>query len=752
MGFIFVSVALVNRPLFSTFDYKIRSEAVPPVDKNTLKGARVLVPFGNSTQSLGIITRVIDAPSSEPFAIKEISALLDDHAVMGEDVFDMVSFGASYYHYPIGQCFFTALPLALREGRKCEFGKLTFYALSKDFESLDQSRLKSDNQKQCIEILKFENAPVSPQELKTRGISPYSLKALTDKGFIRQIKVSSASQKSWHEIAQEGVLKEEGPRLNGEQEHAVAAISAALNSFKIFMLFGITGSGKTEVYLNIIKKVLEEGKAVLVLVPEIALTPQTMERFYRRFNVPIAAIHSAFTDKERFEAYLHMKFERAGILIGTRSALFAPIPNLGLIVIDEEHDSSFKQADGFRYHARSLAIMRAGYNRCPVVLGSATPSLETVYNALNGRYVRLDLKERAGGAKPPQIELVDLRDEPVTAGLACGIGQTLENAVGEETVRRHQALLFLNRRGYSRHLTCHHCGKVFMCPNCDNLLTVHRQERLLRCHVCEYQTPIPRTCYHCGQGDLLESGFGTEQVEEFLKLRYPDVGIERIDRDTVKNKDDLESKLNKVRSLKSQIMVGTQMLAKGHDFPEVTLVGIIDVDSGLYSDDFRSLEFTAQLLTQVSGRAGRAQNPGKVLVQSHHLEHFLLQGLCDDQKSYLQTAHELLALRQAGNLPPYTHQALIESNAAVRENAHEFLTKLKDKCEAYASELAVTLGPAVSDRMEKRHNRYHFHFLATASDRASLKAFLDRLQNEVTILGIPSGVRFAIDVDPIIML
>ncbi len=497
---------------------------------------------------------------------------------------------------------------------------------------------------------------------------------------------------------------------------------------------------------------LKKGRAVLVLVPEIALTPQTFERFYRRFNVPVSSMHSQLSDRERLDAYLDMSKSRAAILIGTRTALFTPIPRLGLIVVDEEHDSSFKQSDGFRYHCRDLAIMRAKIADCPIILGSATPSLESFYNVQRSHLIRLDLTERAAGATLPSCEIVDLRREEMSEGLRAGIGRTLEERIGEETVKGNQVLLFLNRRGFSHHLICHDCGHVFSCPNCDNLMTVHRHDFRLHCHICEYSFPLPDTCPECGGHSLLEIGFGTEQVEDYLRLRFPDVGIERIDRDTVTSKTALEQRLERVRSGKSQIMIGTQIISKGHDFPNVTLVGILDVDSSLFTDDYRSQESCAQLLTQVSGRAGRALKKGQVLIQTHYPENLLINSVADPAVSYGAIAAMLLEGRRELSLPPYTAQAFLLSNSSDRAEAHAYLAALYQGISAILPKYpGLQTGPVLSDKMEKRQNRFHFHILITAPDRGSLASFLDEVTLLRQRLKLRGDTRFAVEVDPLIM-
>lgn len=759
-----ISVSLINRPLFTGFDYllSLTDDEPPPAP-----GARVLVPFGSTQDNPGVITAVrraaaadVDAEAAAnqkatpaPGARKLKQAqLIDRDCVFGEDVYTLCRYAAAYYHYPQGQCFFTALPALLREGREAEFKSLPAVALNPDFPA--DYTFKNELQQRLFDLLKSAPQPVFRQEIKDRGISAYALRALIKKGAALETSRRDSPEGSWQETAAAGsVLRAAGPALNAEQQAAAEAVIAA-RDFAVFVLNGITGSGKTEVYLTIIAAVLQRRQAALVLVPEIALTPQTVERFYQRFAVPVVLMHSALSDADRLNAWLMMKHQKAAILIGTRSALFTPIPRLGLIVIDEEHDSSFKQGDGLRYHTRTLAEQRARLNHCPLLLGSATPSMESLYAVQQGQYIPLYLTRRAGPAVLPQLQLIDLRTEPLTQGLMTGIGRTLENEIGLETVRGNQVLLFLNRRGYAHQLMCHQCGLLFTCPHCDNILTVHKAERRLSCHICDCTFTLPARCPQChaGRDSLIENGFGTEQIEEFLKKRYPDVGVERIDRDSIKSKSDLEVKLGRIRRRESMILIGTQMLAKGHDFPDVTLVGIIDIDGGLFSDDFRAQEYTAQLLTQVAGRSGRAEKPGRVLIQTHHPDNLLLNQLIDPNLSYSDLLARLLGLRQQLQLPPVTCQAFLLANSLQREKAHRFLLELQQALLPLQQQLPeVALGMVLSDKIEKRHNRYHFHLQVTARSRERFDEFLSLAVKTAAALKSGAEVRFAVDVDPLLM-
>ena len=731
---------VINRPLHQKFAYKIDGIIGPEC-----VGSRVEVNFSGSN-SIGIITD-INPEIKHPLSKLKKAKLLDKVSFISKDIQKVLEFGSAFYQYPLGQCYNVALPKLLRDGKSYAYESIPALELCGEPDNKTLSKIRSEEQLKLIDVLK--NGAVKRKELRERGVSSQTENALVKKGIAKLTELETEQKKFTDTDLP--ILKETPPVPNIEQQNAIISISST-KEFGVFLLNGITGSGKTEVYLRVIEEVLKQGKAALVLVPEIALTPQTFNRFYRRFNVPVSSMHSALSDRERLDAYIDMASGKSGILIGTRTALFTPIPNLGLIIIDEEHDSSFKQNDTFRYHARSLGIIRAKQNNCPIVLGSATPSLETIFNVKKGLYKKLDLTIRAGGASLPDFQVIDLRNEPLTDGLKTGVSETLEKEIGEETAKGNQVMLFLNRRGYAHHLVCHNCGHVFMCPHCDNLLTVHKGVNRLKCHMCENTVPIPDICPQCHSEALFEQGFGTEQVSEYLKTRYPDIGIERIDRDVVTSKTQLETRLNRITSGKSQIVIGTQMLAKGHDFPNVTLVGILDIDSSLFSDDYRSLENAAQLLTQVSGRSGRGNKKGRVIIQTHHKDNLLINQLINPDCTYLNIAEELLKTRKNLMLPTYTYQAFILSNSSERINAYSFLNQLYSELSGIAynySNLALT--PVMSDKMEKQQNRYHFHMLVTCISRKTLNMFLTEVRNIVSRKSLSQDLRFAIEVDPIIM-
>lgn len=620
------------------------------------------------------------------------------------------------------------------------------------------ARLRSARQRELLMLL--SSGPKKSRELREQGFSALQENALIRAGVAERIDFSqeiqafdlkkAATIKADPDTHMDGILHSAPMPLNSEQEHCLNVINGH-NGYGVFLLHGITGSGKTEVYLQAIEHCLRQGKRALILVPEIALTPQTFKRFYDRFQAPVATIHSTLSSRERLDAFLDMKNQRAAILIGTRSALFTSIPDLGLIVIDEEHDSSFKQTDNLRYHARTLAIYRAKLCKCKVILGSATPSLESVYHAQMGHYVHLDLLHRAKSTTTPQVQIVDLRKDVLTDNVIAGIGEVLEEALGTATAKHQQALLFLNRRGFSHSMICHSCGHILMCPHCDNQLTVHHFTNQLCCHICNTTMNIPQSCPYCGaQGTLIENGLGTEQVETYLKNRFMDVGVARIDRDIITTKEALESALRHVRSHFSEILIGTQMLAKGHDFPDLTVVGILDVDSGLYSDDFHGFEYTSQLITQVAGRAGRDSQVGTVYIQTRFPNHPLLLRLIEPSFNYYNLALDLLQLRKEQNLPPYSYQALVMTNSLDREFAFKTLSKIMSEVEN-RPELTtnIIISPVEPDRIERRFNRFHFHVQLLASYQPELHRLLEEIVHIFEGYTNTRDLRFAIDVDPL---
>lgn len=532
--------------------------------------------------------------------------------------------------------------------------------------------------------------------------------------------------------------------LNAAQQTAVDQVVQALNHFHCFLLHGITGSGKTEVYLQIIQQVLDQGKQALILIPEISLTPQTVERFSSRFNVPIAVFHSKLTPRERLNTWLAVRDSITPLVIGTRSAAFTPLKKCGVIIIDESHDLSFKQQEGFRYSAKDLLIMRAKIENIPIVLGSATPSLESFYNVEKQRFTLLSLPERSGVSRPPTFEVLDIRNQQLQNGLSTSLLNKMKYTLN----KGEQVLLFLNRRGYAPCFMCHNCGWIADCDDCDNHLTYHVQRRILLCHYCNQQKKIISVCPNCDQKALFPLGLGTERIEETLNIQFSDYPIVRVDRDTTSKKGALEKQLAQIHSEKCRIIIGTQMLTKGHHFPKVTLVAIVDGDSGLFATDFRATERMAQLLTQVGGRAGRAIQPGTVIIQTRQPHHFLLQTLIN--QGYAHFTKLLLQERAEACLPPYGFLALFRAESSNSQQAQMLLEKIRQILQQSQIKTVVIRGP-IPAPMEKRAGKFRAQLLLQTLQRSALHHLLKLTLPTIEQIKVTRGVRWSLDVDPLEM-
>ncbi|MFZ2727795.1 MAG: primosomal protein N' [Methylococcaceae bacterium] len=529
---------------------------------------------------------------------------------------------------------------------------------------------------------------------------------------------------------------------NSAQQTAVDKVCAGLGQFGVFLLEGVTGSGKTEVYMQIIAQVLARGQQVLVLVPEISLTPQLEARFWQRFKQSISISHSGLSQAQRLNAWLNMQQGISSILLGTRSALFTPLPKAGLIILDEEHDSSFKQQDRLRFSARDAAVVRAKLLSIPIVLGSATPSLESLHNAQQQRYQWLPLPQRAGDASAPQLQLIDIRNKKMQQGLS----QPLLEAIKQSLERNEQVIIFLNRRGFAPTLMCHACGWVARCKHCDANLVIHKQEHKLRCHHCERKYRLLSHCPQCQSPQLTPLGLGTQQVEQTLNKLFPNKNIIRLDLDSTQRKNTLENFLKQIQENQVDIILGTQLLAKGHHFPNVTLVALLDVDSGLFSVDFHAPEKLAQLIIQVSGRAGRAEKAGKVLLQTRQPEHPLLLTLI--KHGYDVFAQQELKERKEAQLPPYSYQALIRAQANNEALPQEFLETIINLARSFNTQQTLILGP-VPAPMTLRIGQYRYQLLLQNDNRPALHSFLNRLIIEISQLKLSYKLRWSLDIDPL---
>lgn len=719
----------VDAPLMGVFDYLAPATADGPL----LIGQRVRVPFGRSTRMGWLVGSkpVSDLPEHK---LRRVLSVLDNEPLLPPDLLRMLVWASRYYQHPLGEVLAAALPKALREGGDTAGGEM-LWALSVDGLAADSDVLRrAPAQLRIYLALRARSAPAAAADLE--AVSSTWRKAVAALAARGWMTVSHAAAL----LPVANVLPDVQPVLTAGQAQAVAQINAA-QGFHCFLLDGVTGSGKTEVYLRCIEQTLAAGRQSLVLVPEIGLTPQLLERFQRRFPVPIALLHSGLSDGERLRAFTAVSNGTAAIVIGTRSAIFAPLRCPGLIVADEEHDPSYKQQEGWRYSARDLAVWRARELGVPLVLGSATPSLESIENARSGRYTRLALPTRTGAAGQPRVSLIDLRTHVAREGLT----QPLLAAIRRHLDAGGQALIYLNRRGYAPVLMCPGCGQVVECKRCDARMVLHQQRGQLACHHCGSERPVPAQCPECA-GELKAVGQGTERLERALAAAFPDQQIERIDRDTTRRRGEIERRLNRVRNEEARILMGTQMLTKGHDFPRVTLVGIVDADQGLFGSDFRSAERLAQSFIQVAGRAGRAEHPGEVCLQTLFPEHPLLRVLITE--GYAQFATLALEERRQAGWPPFACLALLRAEASQRPQVFSFLQEAAALAREQAPAGLNVLGPA-SAPMERRAGRYRGQLLLQAASRRELQQLLPTWREAVAGIESQRRVRWSLDVDPV---
>jgi len=719
----------VPSPLRRFFDY-----LPPPRAPLPAVGSRVRVPFGRR-RVVGIVTAVVEESSVPAHRLRAVEAVLDPRPLLDSESLALLRWAAAYYHHPPGEVFGAALPAPLRHGESAAGGGPKCWRLTAAGKAVVPDQLARAPRQAALLglLLRHGGGPLEAARIDAEFSAwREPMRRLVEKGW-----VTVEQRACLPDSANDGAPP---PILGPAQREAVAAVTAALDRFGGFLLDGVTGSGKTEVYLQAIARVLAAGRQVLVLVPEIGLTPQLVDRFRRRFPVPVAVLHSGLSDGERLCAWNAAREGEAPILIGTRSAVFAPLPTLGMVIVDEEHDPAYKQQEGFRYSARDVAVMRARHAGVPVVLGSATPSLESLGNCVAGRYTRLCLPERAGTAQHPRMTLLDVRHQPMDEG----ISEPLLHHMHRHLEAEGQVLLFLNRRGYAPTLLCHDCGWVAHCSRCDAHYTLYQQERKIRCHHCASERPLPAQCPDCGSIDLRPVGQGTERVEQALARHFPDLARVRIDRDATRRKGRMAQLLAQAQRGEARILVGTQMLAKGHHFPGVTLVGILDADQGLFSADFRASERMAQLIIQVAGRAGRAERPGEVVIQTHQPDHPLLVRLVHE--GYPAFATAALEEREAAELPPFSHLALLRAEAVSRTAPLAFLEAARAAAEPISGPVLL-LGP-VPAPMERRAGRYRAQLLLQAEERHALHRLLKQWLPQVEALKSGRQVRWSLDVDP----
>jgi primosomal protein N' (replication factor Y) len=742
-------------PLPQTFDYLADSSAARP-------GCRVRVPFGRSHR-IGIVVGTSAQADVAVERLKPVDAVLDTVPLLDSGLLANLQRAAGYWCGAIGDVLFGALPLALRDGRATTGFAEECWRSSHAGAAAHAARTRRGKSAELLGIL--GDSTLSASELDT--LLPGWRAAARRLDATHLIERTQRSRDPPQ--ARDGAA----PILTDEQADALAAVLSSGAGFHTFVLHGVTGSGKTEVYLRATERVIRDGKQALWLVPEIGLVPQALRRLRTRFDARIAVLHSNLADGDRARAWLDARSGDAAIVLGTRSAVFAPLPNAGLIVVDEEHDASYKQQEGFRYHARDFALLRAQSLGVPILLGSATPSLETLANVEAGRYTRLRLQHRVHARTPSPVHVLDLRN----LKLAHGLSPALLDALDACVARGEQALVFKNRRGYAPVLLCHACGWHAACPNCEKPLTLYRGRRQLLCHHCGHSQRAPDTCPNCSAASLLPQGHGTERLEEALVARYPGVPVLRVDRDSTRRRNAFDQLLDKLADGKPAILVGTQMLAKGHDLPNLTTVAIVGVDEGLRSVDFHAGERLAQLIVQVAGRAGRASKPGQVWLQTHEPDHPLLTTLLKggyDAASALQ-----LGERLASGFPPFTHLALLRAECRQRDALDGFMTAARDAIthplprkggskgraqSADAQHRVDVAGPGqefslqnvpvrvtgpLAAPMPLRAGRHRAQLLLESTQRPSLRQALSTWLPQLHALPQPRGLRWSLDVDPV---
>ncbi len=747
-----LQVAL-DTPLRRLFDYLPPSGYGPGGTQPPI-GVRVRVPFGKR-QLLGILVGLIQESEVPAAKLRAATEILDQQPVLDPVTLEVLRWAAEYYHHPIGEVFAAALPVTLRAGQAAgshvESWRITAAGQA---ELQNPSDKRAPAQRALLAWLN-QHGPVQTGQLAA-PFKAAQLKALSSRGWVAaQIDPGPAEHSSSlggapvtaSALAATFALNVASSEvtLTYAQSEVIAAISASLGQFVAHLLFGVTGSGKTEVYLQVIATCIERGGQALLLVPEIGLTPQLVDRFRKRFSAGVVVLHSGLTNSDRRDAWRAAHSGQARVVIGTRSAVFTSMPNLRLIVVDEEHDASYKQHEGFRYSARDLAVMRARRGKLPIVLGSATPSLETLENVVQGRYQKLLLPQRPGAAKPPRMVLVDLTKHAVEQGLSQPAMQSIRKHLDADG----QVIVFLNRRGYAPSLFCNACGWVAPCTHCDARMTLHRRAAQLRCHHCGAHSPVPLICGSCGQA-LHPVGQGTERIEETLTRIFPDAPLARLDRDTAGARGAIETVLTRVHSGEARILVGTQMLTKGHHFPEVTLVVILDADQGLFASDFRATERLAQTIIQVAGRAGREARAGEVLIQTEFPQHPLLNRLIS--AGYEAFALNALEERREAGWPPYTRLALLRAEAKDTVALDNFLRSAAAAGQALISPAqsppVKIFGPATA-LIARRADYFRAHLLIEATNRGELQRFLAQWLPRVEAHGSPTAFRWSIDVDPL---
>ncbi|WP_017446068.1 primosomal protein N' [Gayadomonas joobiniege] len=719
----FAEVALAV-PLKRFFDYKVGDQPV-------VVGGRVVVPFAGQSK-VGIVCRIKTNSDFAENKIKKIESVVDLQPLFSEHLMQLLAWLHHYYLAPPGEVYLNLLPKLLKNGLPAEPKQVSLWQLKENAEPPPARAFKQ------LALYHFlaKAGPTEQSLLRADGFSASLIRQMADNQYIVQHTRSHIDKKVTYHDSEYPLTEQQLAVIQQVQNH---------QGFNVYLLDGVTGSGKTEVYIQLMRAHLAAGQQVLVLVPEIGLTPQTLRRFQARFKCQVALIHSALNDSERHNAWLEAASGRARILIGTRSAVLTPMPDLGLIILDEEHDASYKQLDSLRYNARDVAVKRASLTQCPIVLGSATPSLETWVNAKNGKYLYLCLNQRVSKRQPPKPVLLDIKDRNLQAGLAYESIQMIE----QHLKQGDQVLVFLNRRGYSPAIICHECGWICECQRCDSHYTYHKSIGQLICHHCGDQQKPPHQCEMCGSSQIVDWGVGTEQLADWLQERFVEYQVARIDRDSTRKKGALDKQLQAIESGEIQLLVGTQMLAKGHHFPNLTLAIVVNLDNALYSADFRAVERMAQLLVQVSGRAGRGVKKGQVVLQTHFPDHPYLQTLL--AQGYSAFLDMLMQERQQAGFPPFTQWAALRLESHQKQLTEKKAVWIENLFNEYIQPhyQGLSLFASMPALHEKKAGKYRYLMLFSAERRAVLHAGIKQLQDSLLMNKSMQNVRWLIEIDPV---
>lgn len=715
-------------PLYRLFEYRLADDAEPAV-----VGGRYRLPFGRGTRC-GILLGVSDRSDFDAAKIKPVEERLDTEAVLGEHMLALARWMAEYYLQPPGDVIFQCLPGYLRGTRRHESARVKRWRLNPvsdaDLASLQR---KSPRQFEICAALQRHPEGLTAAQFKPINANWHAaVKALESKQLLEW---------EWDDKPFRVQIDATRPQLSPEQAAIMQAIEPALQEFAVHLLDGVTGSGKTEIYLRLIERCLASGQQAIYLVPEIGLTSQLIDRIQQRFGDCFAISHSALTDYQRYRAWDRFRRGEVGIMLGTRSSLFSQCERLGLIVIDEEHDHSYRQEDGVRYHARDVAIKRAQMLDIPIVLGSATPALESIANCARSTYRRYRMDQRPTRFPPPPIELIDVRDSRFDFGCAAATFKRIDSHLQNGG----QVLVYLNRRGFAPIVMCHECGWQSQCRNCDARLTLHQSLQTLLCHHCGYSESIPEVCPDCGHTEVRHYGIGTEQLQLGLEQRYPQVPVLRVDRDVIASRDALKSRLQQLQSGEPCILIGTQMIAKGHDYPAITLSVVLDADQALFSASYRASERLAQTLLQVCGRSGRGDRPGEAIVQTRFPEHPLMQSLV--HRPYREIADELLQERRLLGFPPYARVVIFRADAQELTQALAKLEEIKALLQqARRFQQLSSIGP-IAALMTRRIGRYRAQLSLLATDYQVLRSVLSEAMPSIQEIPSTPRVSWSVDVD-----